>query len=107
MDSCKTKSTLKHHRKNYFVVVDKEMINDTRLSWKAKGLMLYLLGQSDGWQFYESEITTHSKDGRDSTSNGLNELEEYGYLRRTPIRNEKGQFIGKRWDIYETPITNQ
>jgi len=93
-----------HRRENPFVQIDKGIINNDKISWKAKGLMLYLLGQKEGWMFFTSEIIKHSKDGRDSTEAGLAELEKNGYLVRTRTRNEKGMFESCEWNIYEIPL---
>ena len=98
-------NVIRHHRKNNFVILDTEIINNPKLSWKAKGLLTYLLSKPDGWQFYETEIAKRSKDGRDSVAAGLKELENEGYLERSWIRNERGKYIGRQWDVYENPYT--
>ncbi|MGS0763116.1 DnaD domain protein [Syntrophomonas curvata] len=93
----------KHKRKNPFLQISRDIINDSRLSWKAKGLLTYLLDQSDSWQFYESEICSHGTDGRTSVATGLQELEKYGYLTRDWIRDDHGRYIGRVWEVYEEP----
>ncbi len=97
-------NSLKKHRKpNTFLQIDRAIINDFRLSWKAKGLLMYLLDQSDSWQFYQTEICRHGPDGRSSVASGLKELEEAGYLKRTWIRDAKGKYTGRIWEVYEDP----
>ncbi len=96
-------NVIRHHKKSNFVIIDSKILNNPRLSWKAKGLLAYLLSKPDGWQFYETEIAKRSKDGRDSVATGLKELENEGYLQRSWIRNDKGKFIGRQWDVYESP----
>ena len=49
-----------------FVTVHKSFIHDDNLSWKAKGILLYLLSRPDDWRIYETELNKHSSDGRDS-----------------------------------------
>lgn len=39
-----------------FVTVNKDFIHDPNLSWKAKGILLYLLSRPDDWQIYETEL---------------------------------------------------
>ncbi len=36
-------------RSNPYVVIDKTALNDDRLSWKAKGVLCYLLSLPDDW----------------------------------------------------------
>ena len=78
------------------------MLNDTSLSWKAKGLFVYLWSQADEWEFYETEVVKHSTDGIRSMRAGLHELEEKGYLSRK--RERVGNRLkGSIWLLSETP----
>jgi uncharacterized phage protein (TIGR02220 family) len=89
--------------KNY-VVLNRTALNDERLSWKAKGIIAYMLSMPDDWKFYIEEIASHAKDGVDSLRSGIKELSKYGYVKRFPIRDEKTQKIIE-WEtvIYESP----
>ncbi|NKQ22767.1 helix-turn-helix domain-containing protein, partial [Brevibacillus laterosporus] len=73
-------------RENPFVQIDKTPINDDRLSWKAKGLLVYLLSKPDDWTIMIIDLIKHAKDGRDSVYSGLKELEHAGYLSRVRER---------------------
>lgn len=88
-----------------FVTVHKSFIHDDNLSWKAKGILLYLLSRPDDWRIYETELNKHSSDGRDSLRTGIKELEEAGYIHRTRKRNEKGQLREYEYQVFEQ--TNQ
>lgn len=85
-----------------FTTVDNTVLNDTNLSWKAKGLFVYLWSQADEWEFYETEVVKHSTDGIRSMRAGLHELEEKGYLSRK--RERVGNRLrGSIWLLSETP----
>lgn len=86
-----------------FTILSNSVIRDETLSWKARGLFEYLWSLPEDWEFYETEITKHATDGRDSTRSGLDELEEHGYLSRTRERNEKGQVKSAIWILHEHP----
>ena len=86
-----------------FVTVNKEFIHNNNLSWKAKGILLYLLSRPDDWQVYETELQKHSSDGRDSLRTGIKELEQAGYIHRTRKRNEKGQLKEYEYQVFEQP----
>lgn len=92
----------KHYEKRY-TVTDNQLIEDNRLSWKARGIFTYLWAQSDDWDFYEVEVTKHAPDGRDSLRTGLKELEKFGYLKRT-IKRDKGRFNKYDWILSDTPM---
>lgn len=87
-----------------FTTVDNAVLNDTKLSWKAKGLFVYLWSQADEWDFYETEVVKHSTDGLSSLKSGLKELEEQGYLKRERQRDDKGHFKENNWILSEKPI---
>lgn len=87
-----------------YVVMNRTALNDERLSWKAKGIVAYMLSMPDDWKFYIKEIATHSKDGEDSLRTGIKELKECGYVKRYPIKDEQTKKIIE-WEthIYESP----
>lgn len=91
-------------RENPYVMIDKYGLNDERLSWKAKGLLAYLLSKPDDWQVYESDLIKRAADGRDAVRTGLRELEKYGYLSRRQVRGESGSFGHMEYTVYERPI---
>lgn len=88
---------------NPYVMLDKFSINDAALSWKAKGLLAYLLSKPDDWKVYERDIIAHAKDSRDSVRTGLKELEGAGYIVREQTRNRQGRFAEKRYQVFERP----
>lgn len=90
-------------RENPYVTLDKFFLSDDRLSWKAKGLLSYLLSKPDNWEIYVSDLLKRATDGRDSIYAGLKELEKAGYLRRNRKHNENGRFDGYEYVIYERP----
>lgn len=90
------------HSKNY-IVVNNYICRDNRLSWKAKGIWLYAFSRPDDWQFYLSDIIAQSTDGEKSVKAGLKELIEFGYLKKTQKKDERGKFDAIEWCFYETP----
>ncbi|MEB7782262.1 DnaD domain protein [Mammaliicoccus sciuri] len=86
-----------------FVTVHKEFIHDDTISWKAKGILLYLLSRPDDWQVYETELVKHTSDGLSSLKSGIKELEEIGYIRRTRKRDDKGRLKEYEYSVFEHP----
>ncbi|PFE05070.1 DNA-binding protein [Bacillus cereus] len=86
-----------------YSVVNNTGLRDERLSWKAKGILAYILTLPDDWVFYREELATHAKDGIDSLRSGMKELKEYGYLKRLPIRNENNKIVSWETVIHEVP----
>lgn len=89
-------------KENPYVMINKELLNDVKISWKAKGILCYLLSLPDDWKFYLADLKNRSSDGISSTSSALKELEKAGYLKRKR-KYEKGRIIGIEYIIHEKP----
>lgn len=74
------------------------LLNDVRLSWKAKGIFLFATNFPKNFNFNEELFLSNSSDGTESLRSGIKELEKYGYLVRTQIR-EKGRISGTKWEF--------
>ena len=91
------------HKKENFVVLDKGFLNDIRLSWKAKGLLAYMLSLPDDWSFSISNLATKSKCSRESTANIIKELTKAGYIHKMQVRTNHGKFGKLELFVFETP----
>lgn len=86
-----------------YVIMDRRIFHNKKLSWKAKGIMAYVLTLPNDWTFRLEEIITHSIDKRDSFRSGWKELQEQGYVERIPIKDDRGIIV--RWEthVFECP----
>ena len=91
-----------HHDKDFYQATN-ATVNDARLSFKARGILAYLLSKPDHWKVVIADLVNHSTDGERAVRAGLRELKGYGYARQTKIRDERGQFIEWEYTIYECP----
>ena len=95
---------IRQKREKHFSIVNNEILNDTRLSFKARGLLIYMLSMKDDWKFYSKELAKHSqKDGKDSIQSALKEIEQAGYLQRIQTRQKNGRFGEQDWLLVDTP----
>lgn len=93
--------------KNPYTMINNRLLHDKKLSWKAKGILAYLLSLPDDWKVYETEIVNHAADGIGSLRSGIEELIENDYIHRTRERNGKGHLKGYKYSIHETPIKDE
>lgn len=91
---------------NPYVMINRSAIQDDNLSWKAKGVLVYLLSLPDDWRIYESELCTHSPDGLTTLKTSIKELISAGYIVREQDRDETGKFNGYIYNIHEQPLIN-
>jgi len=87
-----------------FAIIDKGFGEDSRLSCKAKGILVYILGKPDNWKVIVKDIINNCADGKSAIYSGLRELKKYGYYKKDPVRDEKGQIIYWESVVYECPI---
>lgn len=86
-----------------------QIFENYHLSWKAKGLILYLLsiderhGGSSKLDFM-SQLESKSLDGRDSVRTGFQELMNQGYCKKIQIRSEDGRIQGVDYHVFDFPI---
>lgn len=98
-----SKTMIRVSKKTSFAVIDKTCLNDENLSWKAKGLLCYLLSLPDDWQIYQEELSKHAKDGLDSTRSAIKELIDNKYISRTRERDKKGHLKEYSYTVFEAP----
>lgn len=96
-------SVFRINKTNNYTVMSNHHFKEKKMSLKAKGLLSLMLSLPDDWDYSISGLATLSKDGKDSIMSALAELEKFGYLTRTRLTNEKGQFAGIEYNIYEIP----
>ena len=87
-----------------YTIISNDVLRDKRLSLKAKGLLITVLGLPDSWDFSIQGISTILKEGRDSVTAAITELIEFGYCSRAEERDSDGKFIGTDYTFYEAPI---
>ena len=78
--------------KNYSVISN-EFIRRKDLSWKAKGILTYILTLPDDWVININEIMTHATEGEKAFRSGWKELKDAGYVNRYPVRDKESNKI--------------
>lgn len=91
-------------RKQHFTIIPNQSLEDDGLSFKARGLLAFMLSKSDDWEFYERELIKHTTDGRDAVRSALRELANHGYLvRKQGQKPAGGGFTQSEWTVFDTP----
>ena len=89
--------------KSQYAQVPNLLLNDKRLTLKAKGLFGLMQSKSDDWNFSVSGLASICKESKDAISGAVQELEDYGWMQRVKYQDSKGH-----WDIeyklFESPI---
>jgi hypothetical protein len=84
-------------------------VEDTRLSWAARGLLAYLLSRPDDWKVLVNDLKRRGNLGRDGIYALLRELRELrelrsaGYVRFERHRDAQGRMRGGTYIVSEVP----
>ena len=90
-----------------YQIVSKAMLDDSRLSPSALGLMTYLIGRPPNWEIKIVQLAQHFNQSQDRIGTIFKELEKLGYARLVSVRRSgKTQFTGKQWEVFELPELN-
>lgn len=94
---------------NNWYMLDKNISQDRRLSWQARGLLIYLLGKPDHWQVSVEALKKETAESvkptsRDGIYSILKELESAGYVARKPGRDDSGRMTGFEYVVSEKPL---
>lgn len=75
-----------------FTMLHNAVIRDPRISWRARGILLFLLSQPEGYRVRSEQLAEMSKEGRDAVRTALKELEDVTYLVRIKTKRDNGTF---------------
>lgn len=94
---------IKIEKHDIFVVIDKRCVENTALSWKARGILAYLLSRPPDWTVRMSQLVSMSeREGPDAVRSAFKELQMHGYARLEAVR-VAGKMAGQEWIIQEEP----
>tara|TARA_R100001086_G_C11847959_1_gene260622 strand:- start:8374 stop:9063 length:690 start_codon:yes stop_codon:yes gene_type:complete len=78
-----------------FTQVANEVLQDPKLSAKAKGIYAYLYSKPEGWDFAIERIAQEFTDGERAIRSGIQELEANGYLYRERLQSGRVVYLLK------------
>lgn len=87
---------------NHFTLLRNDVLRDKRLSFKARGLLAYLLSFPDNWRISGQALARSGPDGYTSVLSGMAELRDCGYVRTVKTKDDQGRFITTTY-VYDVP----
>ena len=95
---------MKFEEENYYVAMPNHHLKEKEMSLTAKGLLSLMLAIPNGLKLSIDSLVSLSKDGKDSVTAALHELERFGYVSRVMRKNEKGQYAGCEYTVHDIPL---
>ena len=96
-------SVFKIEKNKNYTVMSNYHLQDKNLTYKAKGLLSFMLSLPEDWDYSMAGLVKISKENIKSIRTGLQEIEDNKYLVRTRNQKENGQFYYD-YSIYEIPF---
>jgi hypothetical protein len=94
----------KLHFESQFTQIHNAWIRDPNISYKAKGLLTYLLSHEVGYTITIGQIIRESGDGKQAVRSALEELIKAGYLETQRTTDERGYNAGLAYFIKDPTI---
>jgi predicted transcriptional regulator len=97
---------VKKDKDNPYVMINKTILCNKKLSAKAKGIFFYIMSLPDNWNMNVKELAEHFTEGRDVIYKVIRELEKNGYVKKVQRRSKTGNFNQIEYLIFEIPHTD-
>jgi hypothetical protein len=91
------------NRDNPYVMLNKKFLEHPQLSYRAKGILSYILSKPDHWNLNVSDLVNHGKEGRDAIYSAVKELVQHGFMQHICYR-EHGKISHYEYIVYEQPL---
>lgn len=95
------------NKDNPYAMIDKRIVEDKNLTWKAKGLLVYILSRPDNWIIQMQDLVNQSQDGINAIRAAMKELKAAGYIKYKGRRKDAtGKITGAIWEVHERPCND-
>jgi len=93
-----------HDRRNPYAQINRSLLQNTKLTWGARGLLAYLLSLPDDWKISMVHLVTQAPEGKDAVRSLFRILESEGYATREKFADPIFPgLVRERWIISEEP----
>lgn len=102
----KSKTIYRTRLTENFTTLPNALLRDTRLSFKARGMLAMILSNADTWEAHQTWLVSQGTEGREAIRSGMAELEEAGYAVFCERKDELGRFSQVIWTFYDVPVSD-
>jgi len=100
-------TVITRQRSDKFAIVPNAIAEDDRISFEARGMLVYLLAKPNDWEVRIGDLQRAGSIGRDKAYRILGELIDAGYVTRSKQRRPGGTYGETEYVIYDDPVPDQ
>jgi len=104
MEKHKNEFIKRTKRRDNFVMIGNEVIQDDRITIEARGVLVFLLSLPQDWVVRKNDLQKRLKVSRRTIDRCFDEMKQCGYLCETDFVKKDGKFDGKGYLIYDYSI---
>jgi hypothetical protein len=93
-----------HDKKHKYKKISLAWVEDKNLSWKAKGILCYLISRPPHWRLFTEDIKQKSSNGTTYMRSGIKELIDKKYMYRIIKRKNNKQISYWGFLVTESPM---
>jgi hypothetical protein len=93
-----------------YAKISNQLLQNNKLSLKARGLMAFILSLPDSWEIHAEFLheSASEQDGRHAVTGAMQELKSFGYLSLRVIRDQRtNKITGSEWTAFDDPAENR
>jgi len=87
-----------------YAQIHNDLLRDKRLSFKARGILCYLISQPDNWIPRVADLVNQGQEGKSAVLAAMQELKRAGYARMAHDYDHTNKKLrGRHWVVFESP----
>jgi len=86
-----------------FTLVRNDVLRDTRLSYRARGILVFILSHVDNWHTTSDTIASQGTEGRQAVQTAIAELRAAGYIEQRRTHDKETGRWGMDTIVYDAP----
>lgn len=98
-------NTVINKARSNFSTIPNDLINDDRITDRARFLYVYMFSKPDNWTYYNYQLCTALKYSEDTLRKYLSELIQYGWINKYNQSRVLGKFTANTYVINWQPNT--
>jgi len=95
---------IRTHRRSEFTILPNHVLQNSQLTWEARGMLAYLVSLPENWQVHVTELSKRSPAAYSKNKRIIAELVATGHIVKSQKRDSAGKFKDWIFDVFDEPL---